>query len=620
MGINPEQQEVIDLLRNELAEIVDRNLQSFDQESRSHQCEVLEEFCLYADNVGNASKIVGLFGLSKFCDCIQVIFKSLLAQDSLTKEQWEVAPNWAQFILGYLQYYDRPEKQSSSVQKLTLFIKLPIWEDIISAADAEEIDILFSQSKLNIESDSNQYPQSVTADMVSLEIGPEVKPELLQGLRVELPDQVDTFDKAIEQYIVSANVDQLRIAQRIAHTLKGSANIVGIKGIANLMHYVEDILEQSERYDLAADLGDLMLECADCLSSMFEYVAGFGPEPNDTFATMQKVLDILNQNSCGFGGDSRVVSATEPFNKAVEHIGENDAVQSSVSSSEHADDRNSVDASSEKELAINDEDFSVVVDEKSLKPNFDDLLEQADFDVPNTDTLALDIESIDNEIENYAPKEQPNDDLDEDIDFEVTEDFEFEETSIESMPPEELLLTELSPEELSSLKIPEEEVVDEPTVVSLKIVPKKESFQQSELDEEALHNTFSLKEESARELLRLTGETQIANTQIFGRVSAVEQELKITALYHDKLRQISAMLDRFAERQTGAAAAARTGFDTDIDPIELERYNELNTFSSELQEVTTDAFEAVSQIASELKDLKSTIITQRQNSFDSQDI
>ncbi len=45
------------------------------------------------------------------------------------------------------------------------------------------------------------------------------------------------------QLVVGSNDHEaMQLAQRLAHTLKGSANTVGIRGIAEVAHYLEDIL------------------------------------------------------------------------------------------------------------------------------------------------------------------------------------------------------------------------------------------------------------------------------------------------------------------------------------------------------------------------------------------
>ncbi len=62
------------------------------------------------------------------------------------------------------------------------------------------------------------------------------------------------FSVAIER-AQAGSLEDLAQAQRVAHTLKGSANTVGVRGIASLTHRLEDLLQL-----LDAGTGTLQLE------------------------------------------------------------------------------------------------------------------------------------------------------------------------------------------------------------------------------------------------------------------------------------------------------------------------------------------------------------------------
>jgi chemotaxis protein histidine kinase CheA/ActR/RegA family two-component response regulator len=89
----------------------------------------------------------------------------------------------------------------------------------------------------------------------------------------------------------------LETAQRIAHTLKGSANTVGIRGIAELTHHLEDILTAcaNERRLPATALAQSLINAADCLESMSDALVSFGPPPSDAKAVLQEILDWANR-------------------------------------------------------------------------------------------------------------------------------------------------------------------------------------------------------------------------------------------------------------------------------------------------------------------------------------
>jgi chemosensory pili system protein ChpA (sensor histidine kinase/response regulator) len=118
-------------------------------------------------------------------------------------------------------------------------------------------------------------------EAMSLEIPPDADREVVDNLLRELPALSAAFSAAIERAQAGSR-DDLAQAQRIAHTLKGSANTVGVRAIASLTHRLEDLLQLLDGVDdapLAPDLADVLSDAADCLAEMSEAVAGLGEPP-----------------------------------------------------------------------------------------------------------------------------------------------------------------------------------------------------------------------------------------------------------------------------------------------------------------------------------------------------
>ncbi len=137
-----------------------------------------------------------------------------------------------------------------------------------------------------------------TAEDVSLALPDDINAELLDGLLQELPLQTAAFTTAIEHISAGhGTASDVNRAMRAAHTLKGAANTVGIKGIANLTHHVEDILvalsEESALPD--AELAAMLVNAGDCLEAMSEALMGVGPVPEQARDVFQAVLDYANR-------------------------------------------------------------------------------------------------------------------------------------------------------------------------------------------------------------------------------------------------------------------------------------------------------------------------------------
>lgn len=138
-----------------------------------------------------------------------------------------------------------------------------------------------------------------SAEDVSLTLPADLKAELLEGLLQELPIQVASFTGAIARFASGhGNMADLEQAKRAAHTLKGAANTVGVAGIANLTHHLEDILlNLSEQGQLPGNaLAMLLTEAGDCLEAMSEAVMGIGQAPDSAQAVLQMVLDFANRD------------------------------------------------------------------------------------------------------------------------------------------------------------------------------------------------------------------------------------------------------------------------------------------------------------------------------------
>ncbi len=158
-------------------------------------------------------------------------------------------------------------------------------------------------------------------EALSLEIPPDADREVVDNLLRELPALSAAFSVAIERAQAGSR-DDLAQAQRIAHTLKGSANTVGVRAIASLTHRLEDLLQLLDGVDdapLAPDLADVLSDAADCLAEMSEAVAGLGEPParaREVHRSIGEWIARLLEESGGeaqpAGGEAAATRAT-PF-------------------------------------------------------------------------------------------------------------------------------------------------------------------------------------------------------------------------------------------------------------------------------------------------------------------
>ena len=127
---------------------------------------------------------------------------------------------------------------------------------------------------------------------VSLALPPDVDASVLDQLLRELPVLAAECTEQIARLVATAGAagtgpappegaDALAEARRLAHTLKGAANTVGIRGVALLTHRLEDLLELLGERDAMPDAAtrEVLTEAADCLAEMADAVSGQGSAP-----------------------------------------------------------------------------------------------------------------------------------------------------------------------------------------------------------------------------------------------------------------------------------------------------------------------------------------------------
>jgi len=219
-------------------------------------------------------------------------------------------PNAAQreamlVMVPAMRYYCLTPDDPATAVALANLLVLPCWS---SPWGTEEVEVMAKRlSAVEIlevtTSDGITRPSVANDSDVCLDIPDDINAELVEGLIQELPIQTAAFSEAILQ-IASGNgtLKDLDIAKRAAHTLKGAANTVGISGIANLTHHLEDILVALHAAETMPGryVSHILVEAGDCLETMSEAVQGIVPAPTDRLKVLQNVLDLANQiDECG---------------------------------------------------------------------------------------------------------------------------------------------------------------------------------------------------------------------------------------------------------------------------------------------------------------------------------
>lgn len=548
-----EQHEILSLLCGELTDISQQQTELVATATADQQMNAFQDCAQECEQLASALNMSGLLGLAAVCRLLHDNFQALAAQPSSgSKEKVALRQNWAGELSSYLVAFG--EDQLPANDQLLDFLSLPAWPLPLSAKARGKLDEQLSKGELIADLDLEELPASVDCDMVSLTVPEDVHPDLLDGLLIELPNQVSSFERSIGAYLKSSVIGDLDAAQRMAHTIKGAANVVGVVGVANLMHYSEDLLERARSHRLnqvSDDLGALLADVSDCLATMTEFLCGLGPAPDNAATVLESVLTTIRQ--------LRASPASKGLEKA---------------------------------------DASLAFDLSELE-NFESLLAHSEPCVP-ADGLATDAHAdyrgMQAGLEANAVR---------------SEDLE-PATSVGSdlhLRGQQSATTALSAAESTNTTRPQV------PLPSSAIKNAELAAMPDEEDGQRLHVPGT----TAEQLLRIAGESQIANTQIMAQLAALRTSVQQSDRYHKQIKSMAAELEALVQIRTGLNGSMPSLDNGDLDPLELERYSELHSFSHQLLELTADSYEGVVHIGQQIAELMGIGYTQKQLNQDNLD-
>ena len=294
------EQEFVELLCAELAEIDASGEQLREQLSSPERLKrngIIDAHCEELQRLGEVVASMGLDGMRLLFAHIEANFASLAESNALQQPQIELLKIWPRTFQDYLQAAN--SVANSAV--LLDFLQQPQWPLPLSDERRIKLQALLNSPMLDAEmfaQENEERQTSASNEDISLTLPGDVNQELLDSLLQELPTQTAEFTEVIQR-ISDGNGDNndVDIAQRLAHTVKGAANTVGVPGIANLTHHMEDILLVLAREHAMPSraLANSLMNAADCLESMSESLLDMSPPPEGALNVLQEILDWANR-------------------------------------------------------------------------------------------------------------------------------------------------------------------------------------------------------------------------------------------------------------------------------------------------------------------------------------
>ena len=247
------------------------------------------------ERYASASQVAGFAGLALICQHVGSNVQAMRADaDMVSADHLDLLNTWLGNVKTYLSIFHEPDAGLPVLAQLGA----SDWPLPIGLDAAGEILVNLKTAATDVEDDgAESRKQLVTPEDVSLTLPSDVNQELLDILLHELPVQTQQFSSAVQNLQKGGSQADLELAQRVAHTIKGAANTVGIKGIAELTHSLEDILVACTEHNSlpSGDLLGVLMDAADCLEGMTEHVTGLSQPPQDALTVLQNVLDWANR-------------------------------------------------------------------------------------------------------------------------------------------------------------------------------------------------------------------------------------------------------------------------------------------------------------------------------------
>jgi chemosensory pili system protein ChpA (sensor histidine kinase/response regulator) len=246
-----------------------------------------------------ACGVIGLDGIAAVFGWIAETGQSLAeeTQHASAKEEAELGA-WLTWLAGWQQalsrFFESPTQDdaASTIVDFVACSPRPMrLTDLQVVADALRRGPSVSSEMLE---DTGQSDHDATDDDVSLQLPEDIDAGLLDVFLQESPAQLARLASFVQAMIEGrASAADMVEAQRVAHTFKGSGNIIGIRGVGRLAHHIEDVLafSASDPSKPTESMWRDLQQAVACLDQMVYALRGDERAPADGRHWMQRMID-----------------------------------------------------------------------------------------------------------------------------------------------------------------------------------------------------------------------------------------------------------------------------------------------------------------------------------------
>jgi chemotaxis protein histidine kinase CheA/ActR/RegA family two-component response regulator len=257
-----------------------------------------DSYITAVSRLSEAAGYMGLAGVQRVAACVLDNLAQIDGDDQ--DARLLVRPfftDWAQLVEAHLRDAGSPGPIDSLIAHCGGgWVPVPLDDAALKDLHTE----LTASRSIGAALDENDSaaPEALAAGDLALDISSDVDAALLDAFMNDSPPQAAEIIQSLSGWIADPTQSELlRSAKRAAHTLKGSANILGIKGVAKLAHRLEDVLELCEAdADVPSNArGNALMAAADCLEQMVAAVCGEDAAPDNALGIVAQ-LDAARSN------------------------------------------------------------------------------------------------------------------------------------------------------------------------------------------------------------------------------------------------------------------------------------------------------------------------------------
>lgn len=294
--ISPEELEMTrDALVGQCLPLAQQYAEEQDAQEKHRQ---REDFAYYLSLIGNAMDMLQLAQVGRGVNAMQQ------AMHNGAELPDEMPMQWCVELLTLFEGFDADACEAWIGTTLGLPGLDEAW--LVQALDETSRVIVGLDPALLAARKTIAEPEDVT-----LQPADDVLANVLQSMLRELPGNAERLGAAVRA-MLAGDMERTDEARRVAHTLKGDANTVGVRGLANLTHVLEDVMIALQKRPelLQGELPNFLQESVDTVEEIAEHLLGRGRAPSQLLDIYQQAL---NWDNLLAGDGAMGVPATSSF-------------------------------------------------------------------------------------------------------------------------------------------------------------------------------------------------------------------------------------------------------------------------------------------------------------------